>query len=120
MDEHALLDDAAMKAAVAAINQQIRDLAPVLNTPPIINGGTVTSSDPNVPVDMLLKRLNGVTYVFAVAMRGSPARATFSGLTKLAADATAEVLGENRTIKLAGNSFQDDFAAWGVHLYKIR
>jgi hypothetical protein len=108
-----------MKAAVAAINQQIKALAPVLNTPPIINGGTVTSSDASVPVDMQLKRLNGTTYLFAVAMRGSPTRATFSGLTKLRADAVAEVLGENRTIQLAGNSFQDDFAGWGVHLYKI-
>jgi hypothetical protein len=119
-DEHALLDDATMKAAVAAINRQIAELAPVLNTPPIINGGTVTSSDSKVPVDMQLKRSGGATYVFAVVMRNAPARASFSGLTKLAADATAEVLGENRTIKLAGNSFQDDFAAWGVHLYKIR
>jgi hypothetical protein len=118
-DEHALLDDATMKAAVAAINQQLKALAPVLNTPPIINGGTVTSSDANVPVDMQLKRLNGTTYLFAVAMRSSPTRATFSGLTKLRADAVAEVLGENRTIKLAGNSFQDDFVGWGVHLYKI-
>jgi hypothetical protein len=47
------------------------------------------------------------------------AGATFSGLTKLRADAVAEVLGENRTIKPAGNSFQDDFVGWGVHLYKI-
>ena len=35
-DEHALLDDATMKAAVTAINQQIRSLAPVLNTPPLV------------------------------------------------------------------------------------
>jgi hypothetical protein len=68
---------------------------------------------------MQLKRLSGTTYVFAVAMRGSPTRATFSGLTKLRSDAVVEVLGENRTIAISGDSFQDDFPGWGVHLYKI-
>jgi hypothetical protein len=118
--EHALLDDATMKAAVAAINQQIRDLAPVLNTPPIINAGAVASADASVPVDMLIKRQGAATYVFAVAMRGSATRATFSGLTNIGAGAVVEVLGEGRTIALSGNSFQDDFAAWGVRLYKIQ
>src|SRR5262249_49765968 len=78
-DEHALLDDPTMKDAVAAINQQIHDLAPALNTPPIINGGKVSSSDSGVPIDMLLKRQGGATYIFAVAMAGGPAKATFSG-----------------------------------------
>jgi len=119
-DEHALLDDATMKAAVATINQQIHDLAPVLNTPPIINAGSVSSPDANVPVDMLIKRAAGVTYLFAVAMRGSPTRATFSGLTNIGAATAVEVIGESRTLGLSGNSFQDDFAAWGVHLYKIQ
>jgi hypothetical protein len=119
-DEHALLDDSTMKTAVAAINKQIHDLAPVLNTPPIINAGKVTSSDSNVPVDMLIKRLNTATYLFAVAMRGSPTHATFSGLTNVRAGAVAEVIGENRTITLSANSFQDDFAGWSVHLYKIQ
>ena len=32
-NEHALLDDPEMLAAVTAINRQIRDLAPVLNSP---------------------------------------------------------------------------------------
>jgi hypothetical protein len=118
-DEHALLDDSTMKTAVAAINRQIKDLAPVLNTPPVVNGGTVASSVADVPVDMQLKRRDGTTYIFAVAMRGSSTRASFSGLTRLRADAVAEVIGEDRTIKLSGNAFQDDFVGWGVHLYKI-
>ena len=32
-NEHALLDDPEMLAAVTAINRQIRELAPVLNSP---------------------------------------------------------------------------------------
>ncbi len=119
-DEHALLDDATMKAAVAAINQQIHDLAPVLNTPPIINGGSVASSAQGVPVDMLLKRQGGATYIFAVDMRGTATHATFSGLTNIPAGAQAEVIGENRQIPITGAAFQDDFSPWAVHLYKIQ
>ncbi len=119
-DEHALLDDPTMKAAVAAINQQIHDLAPVLNTPPIINGGSVASSDSNLPVDMLLKRQGGATYIFAVDMRGTGTHATFSGLTNIPAGAQADVIGESRQIAISGAGFEDDFPAWGVHLYKIQ
>ena len=118
-DEHALLDDATMKAAVAAINAQLRELAPVLNTPPVTNGGSVSSSDSSVPVDMLIKRQGGATYVFAVAMRGSPTHAAFSGLTRIPAGATVTVLGESRDITLGNDGFEDDFPAWGVHLYEI-
>ena len=119
-DEHALLDDDAMKSAVAAINQQIIELAPVLNEKPVTNGGSVMTADPDAPVAMLLKRHAGATYVFAVAMRGSATHATFSGLTHIAAGATLTVLGENRTLPLDNGGFADDFDAWGVHLYELR
>ena len=88
-DEHALLDDDTMKAAVAAINQQITDLAPVLNEKPVTNGGSVMSDNPDVPITMLLKRHAGATYIFAVAMRGTAVHATFSGLTHIASGASA-------------------------------
>jgi len=118
-DEHALLDDPTMKAAVAAINQQIHDLAPALNTPPITNGGKVSSSMAAVPVDMVLKRQGGATYVFAVAMAGATTHATFSALTNLQGATTVEVIGESRSLPIANASFEDDFDAYGVHLYKI-
>jgi hypothetical protein len=120
MDEHALLDDDAMKSAVAAINQQIKQLAPVLNEKPVSNAGSVTTDDPDAPVTMLIKRHAGATYLFAVAMRGTASHATFSGLTHIAAGASANVLGENRKLSITGNGFSDDFDAWGVHLYELR
>jgi hypothetical protein len=118
-DEHALLDDSTMKAAVTAINAQITSLATVLNTPPIVNGGTATPSDSAVPVEMLVKRRGGATYVFAVAMRGAATHARFSGLTGIGAATKATVLGENRSVPIAGAAFEDDFSAWAVHLYEI-
>ena len=118
-DDHALLDDAAMKAAVGAIDQQIHDLAPALNTPPITNAVTESSSS---QVDFLVKRQSGngsgKLHVFAVSMTGTQTTATFT----LAHDAmtTATVLGENRTLPVASNAFQDTFAPYAVHLYSVQ
>jgi hypothetical protein len=55
-NEHALLDDPEMLAAVTAINHQIIELAPVLNSPAVIDVATVRSSDPAVPIDLTVKR----------------------------------------------------------------
>jgi hypothetical protein len=66
----------------------------------------------------MMKRHKGVVYVFAVGMRDGRTKAGFK-----IADATGtkeiEVLGENRKLILRNGIFEDDFAAWDVHLYKI-
>ena len=114
-DETALLDDATMKPAVAAINQQIHDLAPALNTPPITNAiGEQSSSK----VDFLVKREGGKLYVFAVSMTATQTTATFT----LSHDAlaTATVLGENRSVPISSSAFQDTFAGYAVHLYQLQ
>jgi hypothetical protein len=51
-------------------------------------------------------------------MRGEPTTATFT-LGGMTGRAKAEVLGENRTIEVRDGVFKDEFAAWGVHLYRI-
>ena len=112
------LDDAPTAAALKAINAQLTSLAPVLNTPPVGNGVTVKSSAATIPVDVLLKRQGGATYLFATEMRGGATTATFT-LSRFPATASAEVLGESRTIPVTGGAFTDDFASYGVHLYKI-
>jgi hypothetical protein len=67
--EAGLLADAEMTAQVGAINRQIHELAPVLNSPSLA-GVVVKSSNAEVPVEALVKRRDNTTYVFAVAMRG--------------------------------------------------
>ncbi len=114
-DDHALLDDAAMSAGVKALDQQIHDLAPALNTPPITNAVTEASSS---KVDFLAKRQGGKLYVFAVSMTSTQTTATFT----LAHDTfgSATVLGESRQIAVAGAAFQDSFDAYAVHLYALQ
>jgi hypothetical protein len=118
-NEHALLDDSEMLAAVTAINRQIRELAPVLNSPAVKGVATVRSSDAKVPIDLTVRKRDETTYVFAVDMRNAPARGRFE-IAGLSGEATAEALGEGRRIKVQGGRFEDDFRAYDVHLYAVR
>jgi hypothetical protein len=118
-NEHALLDDPEMLAAVTALNAQIRALAPVLNSPTVTSGAGVQSSNPDVPVDAMVKRYKGETYLFAAGMRDGATKAGFS-LKGLSGQRTAEVLGENRTVSVRDGRFEDEFEPYGVHLYRIR
>jgi hypothetical protein len=113
-DDHALLDDPTMKAAVGAIDQQIHDLAPALNTPPITNAVTVAASS---TVDTLVVRQGGELYVLAVSMTSTPTTATFTLTHDTFASAT--VLGESRQLTVTQNAFQDSFDAYAVHLYSL-
>jgi hypothetical protein len=115
--EAGLLSIPANSAAVKAIDAQIESLAPVLNTPSLANGATVSSSDSMVPVDIMVKRYQGQFYVLAVAMRPGSTMATFS--LRAVGSATATVLGESRTIPVSGGNFTDSFASYDVHLYQI-
>jgi hypothetical protein len=113
------LDDAPTAAALPQINAQITSLANVLNTQSVGNGVTVASSAGTIPVDSMLKRFAGSTYVFAVEMRGGSTTATFTLRGGAPAAASAEVLGENRTVAVTNGVFRDNFQSYGVHLYRI-
>jgi hypothetical protein len=118
LDETYCLDVVPIRDMLTKINADIANLAPVLNTQSVANGVSVTSSDPAVPVDTMLKRYGGAIYLFAVAMRGSTTTATFH-LGGIPENASAEVLGESRSIAVAGRDFRDQFAGYGVHRYRI-
>ena len=77
-NEHALLDDPEMLAAVTAVNHQIKELAPLLNSPTVVDGATVRSSDREVPIDLMVKQRRDATYLFAVGMRNRPVRGSFA------------------------------------------
>jgi hypothetical protein len=117
--EAGLLADPEMLSAVKSLNQEIRGLAPVLNAPELNEAAVVKVSPAEVPVDFLVKRQGGATYLFAVGMRNAPARASFA-VIGLPARTEAEVLGEGRKIALEEGSFEDRFTPYQVHLYRIR
>jgi len=118
-DESALLNDAKMLSAVTAINRQITELAPVLNSPTIEAAASVSSSNQAVPVAVMVKKHDGATYLFAAGMRGDKTTATFT-LQHQQGVKNVEVIGENRTIAVKDGVFKDNFEAWDVHLYRTR
>ena len=115
-NESALLSDPNMLTAVTAINRQVRELAPVLNSPTVPDGATVVS--PQVPVAVMVKRHEGATYLFAVAMREGQAQVRFT-VQGLSGSQAVEVLGESRTLNSNDGAFEDSFRLWSVHLYRI-
>ena len=117
--EPALLDDPEMLEAVTALNRQITELAPVLNSPVVTNVATVASSNSAVPIAMSARVYENAIYLFAVGMRDGVTAAIFS-IKGLEGDETVEVIGEGRTLTAKNGVFRDEFAAWDAHLYRIR
>lgn len=100
------------RPTVTSVNQQIHELAPVLNAP-FLDGATLTSG----PVDHATKLHNGKVYVFAGANKNTGGEAT---LTVKCGGSTAVVIDENRTIPIVDGNFTDTFADGNaVHLYRI-
>ena len=118
-NEHALLDDPEMLAAVTKINLQVHDLAPVINSTPADDVVSVESSSNDVPIDITGRRLADATYLFAVGMRNGPATGTFT-IRDQSGPADVEVIGENRKIEVSGGRFKDDFEPFAVHLYRVQ
>jgi Beta-galactosidase len=115
--EAGLLADEEMARGVAAINRQVRELAPVLNSPDVAGGANVASSGEKVPIDFVVKRHDGRTYLFAVAMREGGTTGTFRLPDR--GNVRVEVLGEGRTIEGVGGRWQDRFDGYQVHLYRV-
>ena len=115
--EAGLLADEEMSREVEAINRQVRELAPVLNSPDVVKGASLASSQEGVPVDFVVQRHAGRTYLLSVAMRDGETTATFTLPGQ--GDVHVEVLGEGRTIEAIGGRWEDRFAGYQVHLYRI-
>lgn len=115
--EAALLVDSEMLAAVTRLNRQIASLAAVLNAPAQTNAITTQTTNPAAPIATMVKQSEGFIYLFAVAMRPLETAATFAG-KDFAACAAVEVLGEERSIRVADGQFSDQFGPWATHIYR--
>jgi len=105
-----------IKAVLPRITGELKSLAKVIHSPTVKDKVAVTPTMGS-RVDVLVKELDGATYILAVNMFKKPEKATFAvqGLEA----GKVEVLFENRTLDLKGGAFADDFAPYAVHRYKI-
>ncbi len=98
---------------VVSTDAQIQSLAGVLNSPTLTAGFTASSS-----VKAMAKWSGQNLYVFAGSAANASSTATFS--IPCVGNATATVLGENRTVAVSNGSFADQFADGNaVHIYRI-
>jgi hypothetical protein len=102
-----------MRAEVTRLNEQIAELAPVLNAPTAERVTTVAGV-----VDTMTKYVDGELYVVAGAAQAGHQFATF---TLACVDrATVRVLGEDRELPLRRGSFTDEFTDGNaVHIYDV-
>jgi hypothetical protein len=115
--EAGLLADKEIAEAVGAVNKQILEFAPVINSPDVKDAASVRSWNHDVPVDIVVKRHQDTTYLFAVAMRNQSIRANFTLHEQQ--DAKIEVIGEDRSITCKAGHWDDLFEGYQVHLYRI-
>jgi hypothetical protein len=111
-----LLNDQEMKQAVTRINAQIRELAPVLNSPNAADVQVQNSSENSIQT--MVKRHGDAVYLFAVETRGNAANGELR-LTGLDGRWSAEVIGAERRVELSNGVLRDRFQPWDVHLYRL-
>jgi len=117
--EAALLDDPEMLAAVSAINRQIHELAPVLNSTSLKGEVTVQASGGESPIAWIHKRRGNAEYLFAVNLVNGDVRASFESAA-WRKPTPIEVLGESRSMDSNAGRLDDAFGPYGVHLYVLR
>ena len=115
--EAALLEDPENLAAVTAINAQIKELAPVINSPSL-RTSILAGSEENVRIATTARRFKNSIYLFTVAMEDKPATATFE-MPELPPTGRVEVIGESRSIDISNTAFNDKFKPYEVHLYRF-
>jgi hypothetical protein len=103
---------------VKEINAQIKKLAPILNSPTILDVAKVEPANKDSTIAMLCKQHEGATYLFCVNTRETPTQATFT-IPNLKDASKIEAIDENRALTAANSQFRDAFEAYAVHLYRV-
>ena len=102
--------------AASRVNAQIKNLTPALNAPFVTSGHSATDAMAGT-VRYMVKWAKGKFWLFAGADRGG-GNATFS--IRCVGDATAAVVGENRSVAVRNGSFTDSFADKNaIHIYRL-
>lgn len=118
--EDGMLRLPANRAKAGEVSKALKAIAPVLNATPIEGEVSVASAD-GVPVTFQHKRA-GDDYIVAVADGNE--RLPLSGTTTATFTVPierglAEVVGESRTVPIAGGKLIDQFGPYGHHVYRL-
>jgi hypothetical protein len=85
----------------------------VLNAPTAANAATASAG-----IELLCKQHDGALFLFAASTGDKATRAEFA-VAGGKGRQSLQVLGEQRTVEAVDGRFADDFAAYGVHHYRL-
>ncbi len=105
------------QAELRRLNTQITELTPVILGDAV--GGATCESEGELPVDVMARKGQDGTYLFAVNLLRESREATFT-VPGLAAGAEIEVLGEGRKLATHEGGFRDSFEELQVHIYRTK
>ncbi len=117
--EAGLLADKQIASAVKALNAEVTNLAPVINSPQTVPGVITQVGPDDSPVAVMAKRFRDSIYIIAVATHNRPANARIFIPAKLPGAVRAEVLGERRFARVTRGWLEDSFQGYDVHIYRI-
>lgn len=115
--EASVFEDPKLLAGMTAVNKQIAELAPVLNSDSVEGAVTLKAPD-DAPVASMAKRRGNDLYVFVVAMLDRGGKVAFD-VKGASGEQKIDVLGEDRAITGRDGRFTDELAGYGVHLYRL-
>lgn len=119
--EDGMLRLSANRARIGQVNAALKVIAPALNARPVTTRVSATATG-GVPVTVRHSVLGGANYVVAVADGSATlplSKATTVTLTVPLKSGFAEVVGENRSVPVAGGKLTDSFKAYGHHVYRF-
>lgn len=105
-----------MATRIAELSSVLVERDPAQPAAPVVLEGPTKDPLGQPAVTALMKRHKDSVYLLAV--NASP-RAVRARLNVLDAADTGEVLWEGRKVSVSGNSFEDSFGGFGVHVYRI-
>lgn len=100
---------------VQQLVRELRELEPVITAKPA--AGKITMTPADAPVEFAARELKGAIYLFAANKSGAVQNVRFS--SDAFAGKIASVLHEHHSATLQNHTLNDDFAAYGVHVYRI-
>ncbi|ATE53359.1 hypothetical protein [Actinosynnema pretiosum] len=109
-----------IRERVKSVNARLTSLAPVLNSPSL--AGASAKSDNGIPVSVLHKVSDGEHWVIAQTdgnAENPKSKAAEVELSVPTTSGTATVEGENRTVEIENGKIVDEFAPYGVHVYRF-
>jgi hypothetical protein len=100
---------------VQRLVRELRELSPVIMAKPAAGKISLTPSD--APVEFATRELNGAVYLLAANKSGREQKLRFSG--DALAGRKVHVLYEEHAATMRGDTLEDQFEPYGVHVYRI-